>query len=125
MNSLAVIFLTMTTHFGLPDGLLSSLCYVESTHNPNAIHRDDGNTDSIGLCQIKYKTAKGMGYNGTEKQLLEPTTNAYYSAMYLKKQIKRYKSVQRGVIAYNRGNSKNLTTSRYQRKVYSIWNKSN
>lgn len=122
MDSLSAIFITMTLHFNLPPELLSSLCYVESTHSPTAIHHDDKGSDSIGLCQIKYKTAKSLGYAGTPEQLLEPATNAYFSAMYLQKQIKRYHgNVTKGVIAYNKGNAKNLTSSKYQRKVFNIW----
>lgn len=122
MTTLAAIFIAITAHHQLPPNLLSSLCYVESRYNPGAIHHDDGGTDSIGLCQIKFKTAKGLGYTGTPKQLLEPLTNAYFSGLYLKKQIKRYDgNVARAVIAYNRGNAKNLTTSGYQRKVFNYW----
>ncbi len=122
MNTLTAIFLVITAHHNLPPGLLSSLCYVESKHNPNATHHDDGTTDSIGLCQIKYKTAESLGYTGTPKDLLDPTTNAYFAGMYLKKQIKRYHgNIAKAVIAYNHGNARHLTTSQYQRKVFSIW----
>lgn len=107
----------------LPPGLLQSICYTESTYRISAIHRDDGTTDSLGLCQIKYKTAKWMGFKGSEQQLMEPHLNAYYAAKYLRYQITRYKSINKAVIAYNKGNSKGLTTTQYQIKVYKEWSK--
>lgn len=105
----------------LPQGLLSSLCYVESHHNVSAIHPHDGHGNSVGICQIKLAAARSVGFKGTEKQLIDPATNITYAAKYLNKQVKRYHSVSQGVIAYNRGNSKGLTTSEYQVKVYKHW----
>jgi soluble lytic murein transglycosylase-like protein len=107
----------------LPQGLLSSLCYVESGHDVSAIHHHDGEGNSVGICQIKLKTAQMVGFKGTEKQLLDPETNIKYAAKYLAKQISRYHTINQGVIAYNRGNSKGLVTSSYQVKVYKIWRK--
>lgn len=120
-TSLFVLFLLAGTQNHLPQGLLSSLCYVESTHNIHAIHRDDGSSNSVGVCQIKLKTAKWFGFKGTEKQLMNPAINIKYSAKYLAYQIKRYHNIRRGVIAYNRGNAKGLTNTLYQAKVYKQW----
>lgn len=119
---LEFIFYIMTQQFNLPEGLLSSVCFIESSHNPNKIHRHDGHGNSIGLCQIKYNTAKQLGFRGTEKDLLDPTTNAYYAAKYLKHQLTRYNgSIEKAVIAYNQGHAGVLTTTKYQRKVYKRW----
>lgn len=117
------LFFTLSLKYGLPLGLIDSLCYIESKHKVNAIHHDDGNSDSIGICQIKYNTAKSLGYRGTIKNLYNPENNIKYAALYLRKQINRYNSIQRGVVAYNRGNAKHLTSSIYQAKVYSEWSK--
>jgi soluble lytic murein transglycosylase-like protein len=111
----------MTVHFNLPEGLLSSVCYTESTHNITAIHHDDGNGDSLGLCQVKLKTAKFMGFKGTTRELMEPLTNTYYAAKYLSHQLSRYTNIKRGVIAYNMGSAKVLTTTKYQSKVFKYW----
>ena len=115
----------MSIHYGLPEGLLSSLCYVESRHNVNAINHDDGDANSVGVCQVKLKTAREMGFRGTEQQLMNPRMNVKYAAKYLRWQILRYKSVKKAVIAYNRGNARGLTTSKYQGKVYARWRKVN
>jgi soluble lytic murein transglycosylase-like protein len=121
MNSIALYFLLASAQYHIPANLLSSLCYVESTHKIDAIHYNDGKGNSVGICQIKLKSAKQMGFGGTEKQLMNPKTNIYYAAKFLNYQIKRYHSVQRGVIAYNKGNARSLTTSEYQVKVYKKW----
>ena len=119
--NIAFLFILYSAQFNLPDGLLSSLCYVESGHNIEAVHLADGNGNSIGACQIKLKTARFMGFRGTEKQLMRPDVNIYYAAWYLRYQINRYRSVRKGVIAYNIGNAKGLTTSEYQIKVFKQW----
>lgn len=103
MKSLVLIFMLVTHEHHLPPGLLSSLCYVESHHKVEAVNRQDGSGDSLGLCQIKLTTAAQMGFKGTAKDLMNPTTNAYYAGKFLRSQIKRYKSVQKGIVAYNAG----------------------
>lgn len=121
---LPIIFASATNTFNLPPGLLSSLCYVESTHNINAIHMDDGGSPSLGLCQVKLKTAKWLGFSGSKEQLMNPSTNAHYAGLYLQYQIKRYHgNLTKAVIAYNRGNSKNLTSSSHSVKVLKQWGK--
>jgi soluble lytic murein transglycosylase-like protein len=121
MDMLSLLFVLISNQHGLSPGLLYSVCYVESAHNINAVHIKDGKDDSLGICQIKYKTAKFMGFKGSKQQLMEPVTNIYYAAKYLKYQQKRYKSIARGIIAYNIGNAANLTTTYYQRKVFTKW----
>ncbi len=119
---LALLFTTTSAQFDLPKDLLSSLCYIESTHNINAVHKDDGNSNSVGICQIKWTTAKWLGFTGTEKQLMDPKINIYYAGKYLKHQINRYKgSVPRAVTAYNKGHSSSDGNNKYYRKVLYQW----
>lgn len=118
---LIALFTATTIQLHLPSNLLSSLCYVESRHDITAIHKDDGNSDSLGICQIKLATAQWLGFRGTRTQLMEPGINIKYAGLYLKWQILRYKSIQKAVISYNRGNAKGLTTSRYQARVFKQW----
>lgn len=124
MNSITVLLLfnPASMAFDLPNNLLASVCYVESKHNPNAVHHDDGNGDSLGLCQIKYNTAKLMGFNGTVRQLMNPSINANYAAKYLSHQIKRYNgNVAKALVAYNMGSAKSFTRSKYSDKVIKQW----
>lgn len=116
---LALIFTTATQQFALPNGLLPSLCYVETKHDVNAVHYDDGGSDSLGICQIKLSTAKSLGFKGTQKQLMLPNTNIFYAAKFLRYQITRYHgNITKAVVAYNKGNAKNLTRSQYSDKVF-------
>jgi hypothetical protein len=122
LNELTIIFNVFSATFALPDGLLSSLCYVESKGNARAISRNDGGSDSIGVCQIKLNTAKLEGYKGTEEGLLNPATNAYFAAKYLARQIKRYKgNYAKAITAYNQGSTKSHGGSLYLTKVFNRW----
>jgi Transglycosylase SLT domain len=122
MNTLAALFITQTLHFGLPPDLLSSLCFVESKHDVSAIHHDDGGTDSIGICQIKFKTAQSLGFKGSAKDLLDPQVNTYYAAKYLQHQLSRYHGdTTKAVIAYNMGSTKGFTTTKYSVRVLKQW----
>lgn len=121
MSTLAVLFVTTSMHFNLPSNLLSSLCYIESSHNIAAVHEDDGGSNSVGVCQIKLSTARWLGFRGTEKQLINPKINIYYAGKYLKYQIKRYDSMTKAIIAYNIGNAKGLTNTKYSTKVIKQW----
>jgi soluble lytic murein transglycosylase-like protein len=51
----------------------------ESNYNPAAVHK--GNW---GLMQIRYNTAKGMGYDGSPTGLLDAETNLKYAVKYLR-----------------------------------------
>lgn len=121
--TIALIFNTMSVQFDLPKGLLESLCYVESKHQAAAIHRDDGGTDSIGICQLKLQTAREYGYKGSPEGLLHPSINAYFAALYLKHQLLRYDNIEQGIIAYNFGSAKHFTSTKYSANVIKQWNK--
>lgn len=103
MNTLILVFATVTSTFDLPSGLLSALCYVESGHNVKAVSENDGGTKSHGVCQIKLGMARAMGFKGTGATLREPTNNIYYAGKLLDYQIKRCGSIAKGVRAYNSG----------------------
>lgn len=122
-----LIFATVTQTFGTPPGLLSALCYVESKHRPYAFNENDGGSSSIGICQIKLGTARGLGFKGTAEELSRPKTNIYYAGKYLKTQIKRYGGdIKKAISAYNAGthreNDLGLTLNRlYVAKVFKAW----
>lgn len=117
MSSLCSLKLAAAT-VQVPFELLRAICMVESNLNPAAVHLDDGNSASHGLCQVKYETAKFMGYKGTLKGLYNPDNNALFAAKYLNYQLTRYKgNWVNAVSAYNRGtaSSSNL---HYVKKVF-------
>lgn len=124
MNTLALLalFNSVSLQFGLPKDLLASICYVESNYNVNAIHHDDGNGDSLGVCEIKLSTAQWLGFKGSQHRLMSPEVNAYYAAKYLKKLIDRYDGdVTLSVIAYNMGSSRGFSSTKYSDKVMKEW----
>lgn len=56
-----------------------TLSAARATTNPSAVHR--GNW---GLMQIRYNTAKGMGYDGSPTGLLDAETNLKFAVKYLR-----------------------------------------
>ncbi|MFD1328594.1 lytic transglycosylase domain-containing protein [Mycoplana ramosa] len=65
--------------YEIPEALLHRVIKRESRYNPKAYSR--GN---YGLMQIRYNTAKGMGYTGTPDGLFDAETNIKYGAKYLR-----------------------------------------
>jgi len=63
---------------GLPVELVHRVVKRESGYNPRASSR--GN---FGLMQIRYATARGIGYSGSTAGLLDPETNLTYAVRYL------------------------------------------
>ena len=63
---------------GVPETLVHRVVKRESGYNPRASSR--GN---FGLMQIKYATARGMGYSGPASGLLDANTNLTYAVPYL------------------------------------------
>jgi soluble lytic murein transglycosylase-like protein len=63
---------------GVPEALVHRIIQRESGYNPRASNR--GN---LGLMQIRYATARGMGYTGPASGLLDASTNLAYAVPYL------------------------------------------
>jgi soluble lytic murein transglycosylase-like protein len=63
---------------GIPETLIHRIIKRESGYNPLASNR--GN---FGLMQIRYATARGMGYRGAVSGLLDVNTNLTYAVPYL------------------------------------------
>ncbi len=64
---------------GVSPSLAHAVVKVESMYNPRAT----GRGGYIGLMQLSYQTAKGMGYRGSRAGLYEPSTNLRYGMRYL------------------------------------------
>jgi len=63
---------------GIPEALVHRIIRRESGYNPNARNRV-----YWGLMQIRYDTARGMGYTGPASGLLDANTNLTYAVPYL------------------------------------------
>lgn len=64
--------------YRVPESLVHRVVKRESKYNPKAYHH--GNW---GLMQIKYATARTMGYSGPAKGLLDAHTNLKFGVKYL------------------------------------------
>jgi soluble lytic murein transglycosylase-like protein len=65
--------------YEIPTDLVHRVVHRESRYNPAAYSK--GN---YGLMQIRYNTAKAMGYNGPADGLFDAETNIKYAVKYLK-----------------------------------------
>lgn len=65
--------------YGVPSSLVHRVVKRESGYNPRA-----KNGPYYGLMQIRYDTAKSMGYTGKPSGLLDAETNLRYAVRYLK-----------------------------------------
>mgnify|MGYP001085544221 CR=1 FL=1 len=63
----------------IPESLLNRFVRRESTYNPRAYNRGH-----YGLMQIKYATARSMGYEGPAEGLFDAETNIKYAGKYLR-----------------------------------------
>jgi soluble lytic murein transglycosylase-like protein len=63
---------------GLPVALVHRVVKRESGYNARASH-----AGNVGLMQIRYRTARGIGYTGSAAGLLDPETNLTYAVRYL------------------------------------------
>ena len=86
------IILAAAKLVGVSGTLLLAVCQHESGNFTQDYTAMDGGSPSFGSCQIKYGTAKFLGFKGKPKDLMGPKTNSKYSALYLKYQQDRYGS---------------------------------
>ena len=63
---------------GVPESLVHRSIQRESGYNPGLKHGP-----FWGLMQIRYDTARGMGYSGSPSGLLDADTNMQYAVPYL------------------------------------------
>jgi soluble lytic murein transglycosylase-like protein len=64
---------------GVPEALVHRVVIRESRYNARVV----GSGGAMGLMQIKYATARAMGYTGSPAGLLDPETNLTYAVRYL------------------------------------------
>lgn len=65
--------------YGVPVALANAVISVESNYQPNTT----GSAGEIGLMQIKFETARGLGYTGSREALYNPDTNIRWGMKYL------------------------------------------
>lgn len=93
---------------GITDNYVAAaaIVRVESKGDPMAVPLGVKNPAEIsyGLMQIKYETARSLGYRGNRRGLFQWRTNLYWGAKYLDRQISDYHGDLRAALAaYNAG----------------------
>jgi soluble lytic murein transglycosylase-like protein len=85
---------------GVPEALVHRVVVRESRYHPRVV----GAGGAMGLMQIKYSTARAMGYRGSPAGLLDPDTNLTYAVRYLAGAYRvAHGSYNRAVMNYARG----------------------
>jgi soluble lytic murein transglycosylase-like protein len=77
-DALNAMIAACAAEYKLPEPLLRRIIKRESNYNPGAHFRGHW-----GLMQIKYDTARSMGYRGEPRGLLDAETNLKYGGKYL------------------------------------------
>lgn len=83
------IILAAAAKVKVSGALLLAICSYE-TNLTNVVVHYDGGSPSYGICQVKYDTAKMLGFTGKAEELENPFVNAKWAAKYLKFQEERY-----------------------------------
>ncbi|NJO48238.1 MAG: lytic transglycosylase domain-containing protein [Leptolyngbyaceae cyanobacterium RM2_2_4] len=97
------IILLAAKKAGISGSLLLAICTHESGLK-NVLVPHDGGSPTYGICQVKYDTAKMMGFTGEAKDLMTPEVNTKWAAEYLKYQKSRYDGDwMKSTAAYNSG----------------------
>jgi soluble lytic murein transglycosylase-like protein len=63
---------------GVPEAFVHRIVMRESRYHPRLVHNH-----CFGLMRIEYATARGMGYRGDPRGLLDPEVNLTYAVPYL------------------------------------------
>jgi soluble lytic murein transglycosylase-like protein len=90
---------TAASENGVPAVLLHRIIKRESNYNAQAYHGGHW-----GLMQMKYETARSMGYRGPAAGLLNPETNLRFGGRYLAgAYLVSGGNVERALMLYGRG----------------------
>lgn len=101
--NLELLILSYAKLFKVSGPLLLAICMHE-TGLKNVKVPHDGGSPTFGVCQVKYDTAKMLGYTGKAEGLMVPKENVKWAAKYLKYQLDRYDNDHcKSVAAYNAG----------------------
>jgi soluble lytic murein transglycosylase-like protein len=105
---LAVMVENTAVAHGVPLELAHAVVRVESNYNPRAT----GSDGTVGLMQIKPRTARGLGYSGSARGLYDPKTNLEWGIRYLAGARKLAKgNVCRTVLKYQGGHGAERMTN--------------
>ena len=107
-TDIAVMVENTAVKHDVPLELAHAVVRVESNYNPRAT----GSDGTVGLMQIKPRTARGLGYSGSVRELYNPKTNLEFGIRYLAGARKLAKgNVCRTVLKYQGGHGAERMTN--------------
>lgn len=89
-DSVKLMVVEEAKRLGVPAKLALAVARAESNFTCSA----RSSAGALGVMQIKHRTAKGLGYKGTAKGLLDCRTGIHWGMKYLKEALKRAKGNQ-------------------------------
>lgn len=99
--------------------ILLAICSVESNSVYNSINISDKGSASYGCHQVKYNTAKMMGFKGSITELwFNKETNKKLAEQYLLWQYSRYGTWEKAIAAFNSGSIKLNKKGEFVNKKY-------
>lgn len=108
----------------VPEELLLAVCYVESNFK-NVPPRQDGGSNSYGICQVKLETAQHMDFVYKHKMIASPERlsevyiNAFYAGKVLHYNLSRYDGDwDKAIESFNKGSALSGGNGKYVQKVY-------
>lgn len=98
---------------GVPAIWIQAVILTESSGRADAYRAEPRISDaSYGLMQLLYRTAKGLGYDGTPEGLYDPQTNIHYGTKLLAQLRARYGDNPAAVYsAYNSGSGQSYLSN--------------
>jgi soluble lytic murein transglycosylase-like protein len=109
---------------GVPACLVYAVAKKESGLRPWVVTYEKRVRDSsFGVMQVRWNTAtKELGFKGSKTDLLNLSDNLMIGSKYLAKKIKRYRSLERGVAAYNAGSvGKTIRNKKYVNNIMGLY----
>jgi len=100
------IILEMSKKFNVEPEIIMAVIKWESNWNEKAyLFEKNVNDYSVGLMQVRYDTAKSMGFTGKFEELFDPYINIYYGTRYLKSRLDKYSDLpfKIQIATYNSG----------------------
>lgn len=119
-NPLEMIKRVNRDNFRLPEQLVVGVAKVESSFKCHVT----GGVGEVGLYQLKYATAKGIGYSGSRQSLYNCETNAYYGIKHLKIAYDKCGTIKGAAKLHNAGLGASCNPSAYSYKVVNAGSKS-
>jgi soluble lytic murein transglycosylase-like protein len=99
-----------SNEFNVPPDWIAAVISTESAWNPEAYAPGE---DSYGLMQVRYVTAKGLGFSGDANELFDPDLNIHLGTKLLGQLRQHYgDDLQRVYSAYNSGDPDAYKTSK-------------